>query len=143
MIAETISLIGLAIAMLIFSNLKPVQADTIILQNGADGYAGCTTRTLWGTDVAEKMEDSNILYLRGSHNRLSARFGLPDDLADRTFTPFGRGRLCEMQSGTLDGQRFDAGVVELRGRDGALEQGSTIQCQPAVDAIVSAGADLI
>ena len=84
MIAETISLIALAIAMLMFSNLKSAQADTIILQNGTDGYAGCTTRTLWGVDAAEKAEDSNILYLRGSHNRLSARFELPDHLAGRT-----------------------------------------------------------
>ncbi|MFC1718503.1 hypothetical protein ACFL6S_32910 [Candidatus Poribacteria bacterium] len=91
MMGETISLMGLIIAIMMFSGLKSASANTIILQEGTDGYTDCTTRTIWGTEVAEEAEDASSLYLRGAHNRLSARFELPDDLAGEILA---RARLC-------------------------------------------------
>ncbi len=73
MMGATISLMVLVIAVMMFSGLKSASANTIILQEGTDGYTGCTTRTIWGPDVAEEVDDARNLYLRGAHNRFSAR----------------------------------------------------------------------
>ena len=79
---EMILFMVLVVIMTTVAGLRTASAETITLQQGADGYAGCTTETLWGADAAE-MDEPGYLYLRGAHNRLLIGFEMPADLADR------------------------------------------------------------
>jgi len=68
-----------------------VSAESITLQQGVEGYAGCTTKTLWGEEVKDKAGVPGCLYMRGARNRLLVRFDIPKDFADKTL---GHVRLC-------------------------------------------------
>ena len=79
----------LALAVALGCGLSAAAA-TVTLQQGVDGYKGCTTATHWGKATG-KTPDPSRLCLRGAHNRLLVRFELPEALADR---PLARARLC-------------------------------------------------
>ena len=55
-------------------------AETVALQQGVGGYAGCTTRTIGPGDPKA---GRGIFPLRGSRNRLHVRFELPQGLSKR------------------------------------------------------------
>jgi hypothetical protein len=57
--------------------------ESVILQQGADGYGGCSTKMLWGPKAARGAEQGEVLCLRGSHNRFLVKFELPKALAGR------------------------------------------------------------
>jgi len=59
----------------------PVAAETVILQQGADGYRGCVTATL-RPDEKGKAESAvaSVLALRGSKNHVLLKFALPEAL---------------------------------------------------------------
>ena len=59
-------------------------AETVTLQEGLDGYKGCTAATLWGTNVKKPASVAPAaLYLRGSGNHLLLKFDLPAALASK------------------------------------------------------------
>ena len=59
------------------------RAATVTLQQGADGYSGCSTKTLWGPQAKKPAREADILYLRGAHNCFAVKFELPGKLAGR------------------------------------------------------------
>ena len=62
------------------------RAETLTLQQGAGGYNGCITHTLWSAKArpAEKAAaGEGVLAMRGSANRLLLKFGLPESLRSR------------------------------------------------------------
>ncbi|HUT34369.1 MAG TPA: glycoside hydrolase domain-containing protein [Planctomycetota bacterium] len=61
-----------------------------VIQQGLDGYSGCTTATHWGKGT-KPVEDASHLFLRGAHNRFRIRFELPKEMAG---TRLARARLC-------------------------------------------------
>jgi len=63
--------------------VRPVSAETVTLQQGADGYAGCIAETIRDADV-EAVEDSGYLQIRGAHNRFRVSFEIPAGLSDKT-----------------------------------------------------------
>ena len=58
-----------------------IGAETLILQQGADGYAGCTAKVILG--AAQAQPDKSAFPLRGSKNQLVLRFDLPAKLAGK------------------------------------------------------------
>ncbi len=61
-------------------------AETVTLQQGAGGYGGCVTRTLWSAKAgpADKAVGSrSVLAMRGSANRLLLKFNLPESLRSK------------------------------------------------------------
>ncbi|MBM3239885.1 DUF4091 domain-containing protein [Candidatus Poribacteria bacterium] len=89
MIGEIILLVLVTIVVTAIG-IKMTSADTVILQQGANGYTGCITETLWGNVVAE-VDDQRYLYLRGARNHCWIRFEIPDNLACK---PLARAQLC-------------------------------------------------
>lgn len=65
--------------------------ETIVLQQGVNGYTGCTTKTLWEANVEAKIDDSRYLYLRGAGNCFELRFKIPTEFVDK---PLARARLA-------------------------------------------------
>ena len=82
MISEALVFKALLAAGVLALAAGAASAASVTLQQGADGYAGCTTRTVWGKG-ARKVDGDTRLYLRGSKNRFVVKFGLPTKLADR------------------------------------------------------------
>jgi len=61
--------------------LHLARAETIVLQEGSQGYSGCRALTLWGGKAQKpKQLDPGVLYLRGSSNNLLLRFEIPEKL---------------------------------------------------------------
>jgi hypothetical protein len=89
MIGEIILLVLVTIVVTAIG-IKMTSADTVILQQEANGYTGCTTETLWGNVVVE-VDDQRYLYLRGARNHCWIRFEIPDNLACK---PLARAQLC-------------------------------------------------
>lgn len=77
-------LLFMALFLTAILTLRTASAETITLQQGVNGYTGCTAETIWGTDVAPAAEESHYLQLRGADNAFRVRFQIPDDLAHKT-----------------------------------------------------------
>ena len=61
-------------------------AETLNLQQGAEGYNGCATHTLWSAKAGpagETAAGKGVLAMRGSANRLLLKFDLPESLRSR------------------------------------------------------------
>ncbi|MCY3017921.1 MAG: DUF6067 family protein [Planctomycetota bacterium] len=56
-------------------------AETVVLQEGNQGYAGCRAVTLWGGKAQKpKQTDAGALALRGTSNSILIRFEIPEAL---------------------------------------------------------------
>ena len=75
---------GACAALLVVAAALAARAETVTLQQGADGYAGCTTATLWGPGKGgakpPEAAAQAALALRGSANHVLVRFDLPENL---------------------------------------------------------------
>jgi hypothetical protein len=90
------------IALAVLAAASAARAETVTLQQGQGGYAGCRTATLWNPKIAPKADAASptasavaasatpagaapagVLALRGSQNRLLLAFNLPADLAGK------------------------------------------------------------
>jgi hypothetical protein len=68
-------------AAILFAWPLAARGETVTLQQGADGYSGCVTATLWGPNVKRPTPmPAGVLAMRGSQNRLLVRFDLPESL---------------------------------------------------------------
>jgi len=81
MSAELLVLKLLVLSAAIVLGAAAAGAEGVILQQGANGYTGCTTRRILAE--GQKMPDGGVFPLRGSANRLKLRFELPAELAAR------------------------------------------------------------
>ncbi len=83
MTGEALLLKALVVGAAMALGMSVAWAETITLQQGVNGYSGCTTRTIRGEDAGEKPNSQPKLQLRGSRNQFEIRFALPKDLAGR------------------------------------------------------------
>ena len=59
-------------------------AETVVLQQGSNGYKGCTAATLWGPDaIGPEAAPGTALHVRGSKTHLLIRFDLPRELSGK------------------------------------------------------------
>ena len=59
----------------------PLAAETVVLQQGAEGYAGCVAATLRAEEKGRaEPAEASVLALRGSKNRALLKFTLPEAL---------------------------------------------------------------
>lgn len=90
MMASTLSLKALWLLPTLFVLMTlaiSAKAETVVLQQGRDGYTGCRTQTL----APEGKPAQGVLPLRGSKHRFVLDFTLPDSLPDK---PLARARLA-------------------------------------------------
>jgi len=75
------------VAIALLASATPTRAETVVLQQGADGYAGCSAVTLWGPGGAKPPPSpapaGSVLSMRGSQNRMLLKFDLPPALASQ------------------------------------------------------------
>ena len=83
MISEALVLKLVVVLFLGALGVSTAWAQTVTLQQGADGYAGCTTRTIEGTSPAREQAEG-VFPLRGTKYALHVRFELPGEVARKT-----------------------------------------------------------
>ena len=87
------------------------RGETLTLQQGASGYSGCTSLTLWSPEVKDAKpagQADPVLHVRGARNRLLLKFDLPAELKGKTlaearlevFVPEGKSvrMICEIMA---------------------------------------------
>jgi hypothetical protein len=68
-------------AIILAALVSSAAAETVILQQGADGYSGCVTATLRPEEKGKaEPAEASVLALRGSKNRALLKFALPEAL---------------------------------------------------------------
>jgi len=79
--AGRLGVAAVAVAVVLLPCARFCLGETVTLQQGLNGYAGCETRTLWGKTAKRPPQASDAcLYMRGTSNRLLVKFRLPERL---------------------------------------------------------------
>jgi len=83
MISEAMAFKLVVVVFLGALGVSTAWSQTVTLQQGSDGYTGCTTRTIEGTSPARNQPEG-VFPLRGTTYAMHVRFDLPNNLGRKT-----------------------------------------------------------